>query len=135
MIDHVADGVWIGRHLAEAEASNIVGKKVSAVIDVCNAFDEPASLNGITRLELPILDLTAPSQSQLDQAVDFISQHHHTGVLVHCKAGYSRSVAIVAAWLIQTERTTSADEAFDMIRTARPAVVIRPEIRRLFQSS
>ncbi|MGB7328969.1 MAG: phosphatase PAP2/dual specificity phosphatase family protein [Rubripirellula sp.] len=135
MIDHVADGVWIGRHLTDAEASDIVGRKVSAVIDVCNAFDEPESLRRITRLELPILDLTAPTSDQLDQAVDFITQHHVDGVLVHCKAGYSRSVAIVAAWLIRTERATSADDAFEMIRTVRPAVVIRPEIRRLFQSN
>ncbi|TWU50970.1 hypothetical protein Poly51_42630 [Rubripirellula tenax] len=135
MIDHVADGVWIGRHVTETEASDIVGKKVSAVIDVCNAFDEPESLRGITRLELPILDLTAPTRTQLDQAVAFILQHHHDGVLVHCKAGYSRSVAIVAAWLIQTERATSAEDAFTMIQSARPAVVIRPEVRRLFETN
>jgi protein phosphatase len=55
------------------------------------------------------------------------------GVLVHCKAGYSRSAALVAAWLLSTGRATKVDEATEMIRTARPNVVIRPEIRDALQ--
>jgi protein-tyrosine phosphatase len=52
---------------------------------------------------------------------------------VHCKAGYSRSAALVAAWLLTTARATTLDDATEMIRAARPNVVIRPEIRDAFQ--
>jgi membrane-associated phospholipid phosphatase/rhodanese-related sulfurtransferase len=134
-MDHVADGVWIGRHLSEREAAGMVDGKIAAVIDVCNAFDEPDSLLAIDRLELPVLDLTAPSCQQLSQAVAFIEQHRHHGVLVHCKAGYSRSAAIVAAWLLQTGRACDAEQAFGILKSVRPQIVIRPEIKQLELSS
>lgn len=129
-LDHVVDGVWIGRHSGEREADALVASGISAVVDLCNAFNEPLAFRTIKRLELPVLDLTAPSQAQMDAAVAFIEQHRSDGVLVHCKAGYSRSAAIVAAWLIRTDRAASADEAFDILRSVRPRIVIRPEIRR-----
>ena len=130
-IDHVADGVWIGRHIGEAEAAEIIDGRIGAVVDVCNAFDEPAALLALERLELPILDLTAPAQHQLDEAVAFIQQHRQQGVLVHCKAGYSRSAAIVAAWLVQTGRADDAQQAFGKLKSIRPRIVIRPEIKQL----
>lgn len=130
-INHVIDGVWIGRHLSQAEAGSIVESNINAVVDVCNAFNEPLALRQASRLELPVLDLTAPSGSQLNVAVQFIERHRETGVLVHCKAGYSRSAAIVIAWLMQTGRTATKEEAIAMIRAARPRVVIRPEIQSL----
>ncbi len=130
-IDHVVGGVFIGRLLTDDEAREVTQEKVHAVIDVCNAFDEPESLCKITRLEPPVLDLTAPSRKQLDQAVDFIERHRDRGVLVHCKAGYSRSAAIVAAWLVRTGRAKNSEQAFAIIRAVRPSIVVRPEIRSL----
>jgi protein phosphatase len=132
-VDHVADNVWIGRLVRHHEARQLVDAEIGAVVDCCNAFNEPAALREIDRLELPILDLTAPTDAQLASAVEFIEQHRAAGVLVHCKAGYSRSAALVAAWLLSTGRATKVDEATEMIRTARPNVVIRPEIRDALQ--
>ncbi|TBU39843.1 hypothetical protein BD309DRAFT_928271 [Dichomitus squalens] len=43
------------------------------------------------------------------------------GVLVHCQAGMSRSVAIVAAYLMVTE-SLDAESALEVIRKARPNV-------------
>lgn len=55
------------------------------------------------------------------ECIDFIrSGIAQSGrVLVHCYAGLSRSVTIVAAYLMQTHRVT-ADEALRMIRSKRP---------------
>ena len=130
-IDHVADGVFIGRHLSESEAHVLTREQIGAVVDVCNAFNEPNSLCQIDRLELPILDLTPPHAEQLDRAIAFIEQHRDRGVLVHCKAGYSRSAAVVAAWLVRTDRASSSDEAFERLKRVRPHIVVRPEIRML----
>jgi hypothetical protein len=130
-LSHITDGVWIGRHLEQREAPAVIGNRIGAVIDLCVAFDDPTPLRNLPRLELPVLDLTAPTPRQLDQACAFLERHRHRGVLVHCKAGYSRSVAVVAAWLIQTGRAGTPAEAFAQIRAARNAVVIRPEIRQL----
>jgi hypothetical protein len=49
-------------------------------------------------------------------------------VYVHCKIGYSRSAAVVLAWLIVSGRASSTHEATAMLRKVRPSVVIRPEI-------
>ena len=130
-MDSVEDGVWIGRHLTLVEAQQATKETIGAVIDVCNAFDEPAPLRSVKRLELPILDLTAPSESQVNQAVEFIEKHRGQGVLVHCKAGYSRSAAIVAAWLVRTGRAENAEAAFRKLKAVRPNIVIRPEIQSM----
>jgi hypothetical protein len=53
---------------------------------------------------IPVLDLTAPTPEQLVEAVRFMTEHAATGtVYVHCKVGYSRSAAAVAAWLLSTK--------------------------------
>ena len=48
-------------------------------------------------------------------------------VYVHCKIGYSRSAAVVGAWLVASGAARSADEAIARLRAARPSIVIRPE--------
>ena len=79
---------------------------------------------------LPILDLTAPTQDQLHEAAAFIAEHAETGVVyVHCKIGYSRSAAAVAAYLLTNGHATSAEEAIEKLRSVRPAIVVRPEVR------
>ncbi len=128
-MDHVGEGVWIGRRLSEREARKAVDARIAAVIDVCSELNEPNSFRHIKRLELPILDLTAPTQDQLDVAVEFIEANRDRGVLVHCKAGYSRSAALVAAWLVRSGRVRSAEEAFAKLCSIRSQIVIRDEIR------
>ena len=129
-VDQVTDGVFIGRHLTNAEASQHVAKNFHATVDVCNAFSEPDALLAANHLKLPILDLTAPTDEQFDEACAFIETSFCEGVFVHCKAGYSRSAGLVAAWLLQSGRAESIDEAFETLQRVRPNIVFRPEIRR-----
>jgi protein phosphatase len=61
---------------------------------------------------------------------EFIANYSRNGaVYVHCKIGYSRSAAAVAAYLLMSGKVKTAEEAFAMIRCVRPSVVIRPEVR------
>ena len=65
---------------------------------------------------------------QLDQGVRFIEQQTQEGIVyVHCKIGYSRSAAVVGAYLLHTGLARNADEAIAQLLAARPAIVIRPE--------
>jgi protein phosphatase len=99
------------------------------VLDLSAEFSEAKPFRKINYRNIPILDLTAPTQAQLVEMSRFISNHSQNGVVyVHCKIGYSRSAAAVAAYLIMSRKAKTAEEAFAMIHRVRPSVVIRPEV-------
>ena len=102
---------------------------VTAVLDLSAEFSEARAFRVISYRNIPILDLTAPSLEQLWEMGGFIAEHSETGIVfVHCKIGYSRSAAAVAAYLIMSGKASNAEKAKTIIRRARPSIVIRPEI-------
>jgi protein phosphatase len=57
-----------------------------------------------------------------------MAQHAAQGIVyVHCKVGYSRSAAVVGAFLLAAGHCATADEALSRLRESRPSIVIRPE--------
>ena len=121
--------VWIGGVLSRAEAVAVVRQGVRAVLDLTAEFSEPAPLRAVTYQNNPILDLTAPTKEQLEEMVSFIGREAETGIVyVHCKIGYSRTAAVAAAYLLRSRLAASVSEALDLVRSARSAVVIRPEV-------
>jgi hypothetical protein len=52
-------------------------------------------------------------------------------VVVHCRAGRSRSIAVVAAYLMKV-LDLEADEALDLVRSKRPSAVA-PELIQLVE--
>jgi membrane-associated phospholipid phosphatase len=133
--DEVVPRLWLGRHLLESEAKQAVDQGVVAVLDLTAEFGAPESFRRIIYKNIPVQDLTAPTMEQMDQCARFIDAHVGSGVVyVHCKAGYSRSVAAVAAYFLHSGRATSPDQAIGMIRQSRPKVVIRPEIVKALEA-
>jgi protein-tyrosine phosphatase/membrane-associated phospholipid phosphatase len=127
--DQVTPQVWVGRLLRGSEASAAMGAGVKAVLDLAAEFSEAKPFREICYRNVPILDLTAPTIPQLSEMADFIDEYSQNGVVyVHCKIGYSRSAAAVAAWLLKTGKVSGVEGALTLIRRARPSVVIRPEI-------
>jgi protein-tyrosine phosphatase len=119
----------LGPVLNETDARAALDAGVTAVLDLTLEFSRPAAFAHLSYLNLPVLDLTAPSPEQLAAEVAFIGQESQRGiVLIHCKAGYSRTAAAAAAWLLSTQRARDADEAFARLIAVRPRIVIRPEI-------
>ncbi len=128
--DAVLPNVWIGRRLNDAEAAEAIEKGVTTVVDLTADFNEAGPFLKVRYRNVPILDLTAPTQEQLDELARFIAKESAQGIVyVHCKIGYSRSAAVVGAYLLATRRAKTADEAFALVRRVRPAIVLRPEIR------
>jgi protein-tyrosine phosphatase/membrane-associated phospholipid phosphatase len=128
--DRVAPGVWVGRTLSAAEAREAIRQGVTAVLDLTGELPEARPFRGLPHyLNLPVLDLTAPTPGQLREAVNFIEGQVRAGriVYVHCKAGYSRSAAVAAAYLVHTGRAASADAAVSTLRGSRQGIIIRPE--------
>lgn len=125
----VTPDVWIGRQLREREADEAVRQGVKAVVDLTGEFSEARAFRALPYLNLPVLDLTAPSRDELRAGVEFINRHRPQGtVYVHCKIGYSRSAALVASWLMNVGDATTTEEAIGRIRAVRPSVVVRPEV-------
>jgi protein-tyrosine phosphatase/membrane-associated phospholipid phosphatase len=126
--DEATPQVWIGRKLSGREAADAVRKGVAAVLDLTTEFSEAAPFLSTRYLNVPILDLTAPTPGQLQRCVAFVSENARRGVVyVHCKIGYSRSAAVVGAYLLSSGAASSADEAMALLRAVRPSLVIRPE--------
>jgi protein-tyrosine phosphatase/membrane-associated phospholipid phosphatase len=128
--DKITPRIWIGGKLGRRSAKTAVRSGVVSVLDLSAEFSETKPFRRINYRNIPVLDLTAPTQTQLVEMSRFIGDHSRNGaVYVHCKIGYSRSAAAVAAYLMTSGKVNTAEEAFAMIRRVRPSVVIRPEVR------
>ena len=128
--DKVTPQIWIGGKLGCRSANKVLRSGIVAVLDLNVEFSEAKPFRKTNYRNIPVLDLTAPTQAQLEETTKFIGNHSRNGaVYVHCKIGYSRSAAAVAAYLIKSGKVKTAEEAFAMIRRVRPSVVIRPEVR------
>src|SRR5206468_2207115 len=99
------------------------------VLDLTAEFSETKPLREIDYRNIAVLDLTPPTTAQLMEMARFIADRTSRGIVyVHCKIGYSRSAAAVAAYLIMSGKAATAEEAFAAIRRVRPSIVIRAEI-------
>jgi protein-tyrosine phosphatase/membrane-associated phospholipid phosphatase len=128
--DKVTPQIWIGGKLGCRSANKALRSGIVAVLDLSAEFSEAKPFLKTNYRNIPVLDLTAPTQAQLVEISKFIGNHSRNGaVYVHCKIGYSRSAAAVAAYLIMNGKVKTAEAAFAMIRRVRPSVVIRPEVR------
>jgi protein-tyrosine phosphatase/membrane-associated phospholipid phosphatase len=127
--DEVTPRILIGGKLGSRSANKVLCSGVTAVLDLSAEFSEAKRFRKINYRNIPILDLTAPTHAQLAEMGEFVGNHSQNGtVYVHCKIGYSRSAAAVAAYLIMSGKANTAEEAFAIIRRVRPSVVIRPEV-------
>jgi len=78
---------------------------------------------GILAEHIPVVDFTAPTLKQVEQALAMI--HFYLGrnmpVAVHCIAGLGRTGTILACYLVGEGKT--ADEAITVIRRWRPGSI------------
>lgn len=86
--------------------------------------------HGMVGLSLPIDDETAPTQSQLLAALEFIDAQQAQGraVLTHCHIGEGRTGCVLAAYLIRAGATP--EQALARLRALRPGAVGQPAQER-----
>jgi protein-tyrosine phosphatase len=117
-----APAVLCGRLMMGREARAMRERGVTAVLDLtaehaetrqflemANSSDRSISREALRYFNVPVLDLTGPSQEQLNAAVGFIEEHSRRGVVyVHCALGISRTAAVVSAYKATLEASGRA---------------------------
>ena len=114
----IEGGVWLGRSPRRAELD---AGGIASVVDLAPELEVDAGRRPYALV--PILDRMVPAGAQLNAAVSAIEGFAEVRpTLVCCAAGYSRSAAAVAAWLMATGRAGSAEKAIEQIRGRRPRI-------------
>lgn len=128
--DLLGDDLIIGRRLSDREAAALIADHpIAAVVDLTGEFAASQPFLAIPYCNIQVADLTAPSDAQLDRAVEFIQRHRGRGkVYIHCKAGYSRTAAVAGAAMLADDPSLSIEAVTAALRAAREGIVIRPEI-------
>ena len=118
----IGDGrVWLGRAPLPWERDH---GRFPQIVDVAG---ELALHRGGVR-SIAWLDLVVPSPQQMLHAARAVEAATARGpVLVCCALGFSRSAAVVAAWLCLHDPRLEVDDAVRAIRAARPQVVLKRE--------
>ncbi len=120
----ITSSVSIGRRPNNREARVLRRSGVIAVLDLSAELPESRILRRLRYCSIPVLDLTAPTSQQLGLMAQFIGAAVADGqVYVHCKIGYSRSAAAVAAYLLSRGDAQTVGEAMAIVRRARPEVL------------
>ncbi|WP_252272350.1 phosphatase PAP2/dual specificity phosphatase family protein [Pseudomonas subflava] len=126
--DQVVEGIWLGRVPSATEAAPF-----AAVLDL--SAELPVRLTGKAYRNLPLLDLVAPDAEACRQGAELIEELRQQGpLLVCCALGYSRSATLVAAWLLHSGRASSVEQAIELVRAARPQIVLGEPQRRALHS-
>lgn len=78
---------------------------------------------GLLVMHVPVVDMEAPTQAQLDRCVSAIERANgrSMGVAVHCGAGLGRTGVILAGFLVA--QGLSAQNAIAKVRRLRPGSV------------
>jgi hypothetical protein len=126
--DEILPGLWLGgikalHHLDELG----VGAVVTAIQQDKPGVEKMLSKKLGDRPHLRFKWYDSPDQEltlgEMCRAASFIEQFLPSGVLVHCWAGHSRSVAIVVFYLMKkTQRFKSVADTLAFIRSKRPYI-------------
>ena len=123
----VAPGLYFGRRLSagESRAAGWVG-----VLDL--AGELAAAWVPPRYRSLPVLDATAPSETELRSAVAWVRQSLAAGpVYVHCALGHGRSACVVVGYLLSIGSVSTVAEGVGLVRSLRPGVRLCPAQLRL----
>lgn len=124
---------WITEHVAVGnfiDARDVTDADVDAILCLRPGCD-CEERDDVDAVVYPLADGPGNRREDVLEAIDFVHGCVQTGerVLVHCHAGRSRSVCVVAAWLA-LHRGRTRSEALQMIADKRP-IYLSPGVEEI----
>lgn len=116
--------LWLGNLKAATDLPLLRSHNISAIVQVLDNEPEPLYRDEFTYFLVDLID--SPTEDILrifEKTLAFIEKHIQSGlsVLVHCKAGMSRSATVVIAYLMAKHKM-SYKKAFYKVRDQRPCI-------------
>ncbi|KAF7316499.1 hypothetical protein MIND_00169000 [Mycena indigotica] len=125
-MDEIIPGLWVGDL---PSATNTANLKANKIFSILSAMRGRVTINETFIRHQISLDDTEETDVLVHfiPAITFIQAEldKGRGVLVHCQAGMSRSVTIVAAYLMYTQNIDT-EAALELIRQSRPNIDPNP---------
>lgn len=125
----VLPNLYFGRRLTAKENQPAYW---TSILDLAVEF--PATWIPTNYQSMPVLDTTAPSETELRFAVAWIGQAVSVGpVYVHCALGHGRSACVVIAYLLSVGSVATAVEGLSHLRSLRHGVRLHPPQMKLLR--
>lgn len=132
--DKINENLYLGCRLGRRDEAAIGQLGLKSVLDLTCEFGELPLLRGLSYRCIPILDTRAPSLEALRDGAEWVRAEAAKGpVYVHCALGHGRSAIFVAAYLLLTDKATTAAEAVGTLQQLRPRVGLHAEQVRLLE--
>ncbi|CEI95610.1 hypothetical protein RMCBS344292_09792 [Rhizopus microsporus] len=124
----VSNFLYLGSEITSPEQLDILkSRSIRRILNMAEECDDdiPGLKESFVYCKIPARDMVEMKnvQDTLRTAVQVINtaRRHHEPVYVHCKAGKSRSVAVILAYLVLSEKWT-LKRAYQLIVKERPGV-------------
>ena len=129
VLDEVCPNLYMGSKLYKTDYKLFASLGIKSTLDLTSEFSETDFIRQQPNyLCLPVLDTSAPTLEQLEQAVEWISTHLLEGpIYVHCALGHGRSAVVVAGFLIKTGIANDVNKAIKLLKTKRSGINLHPK--------
>jgi protein-tyrosine phosphatase len=123
--------LFVGSLSAAESHVQLQAKNITRLLTVAGRLPVAAVPDGVEHLQVDIddhpsanfLDVAAKCSAFIDSAAASAAESNEEpscSILVHCASGASRSITAVMAWLMDTQRGHSLNEALEAARINRP---------------
>lgn len=123
----VLEGFFIGDYATATNMSSLKNSKITHILTVMNSIEPFPFPEDFTYKKFHVRDDEDEDLASIfEQCHSFIDLgRSHSGVLVHCAAGISRSATIVLSYLMKV-RQSNFDNELEFLRSVRPVVDPNP---------